>query len=142
MFNRKVCAAFTTSMVAPLLCVLWLILFDGESITGSFGAYLFYAMYAVPLVLIYGLPVSCLSDFLTKKISEVRRVLTAFLIHVSFGVAFTFIFTFVLEPDLYQSGHFFNDITLSFFWGATLSSLLFWAVDEYIRCKQMDSGME
>lgn len=131
MFNRKACSAFSTSMLAPLLCVLWLILFDGESITGFLALICFNLWFASIF----------LSEFLTKKISGSRPLLTAFLIHVSFGVAFTFIFTFVLEPDLYQSGHFFNDITLSFFWGATLSSLLFWAVDEYIRCKQMDSGM-
>lgn len=136
MFKRKTCATFATSIVAPLLCLLWLSIFEGESITGMFSAYFFYAIYAIPLVLIYGLPVSCLSDFLTRKFVEARRIRVAFFIHVLFGLGFPFLFTLLLEPDLYQSGNLFNDITFFFVWGSTLSSFVFWAVDEYIRCKQ------
>ncbi|MFC4410485.1 hypothetical protein ACFOZY_08615 [Chungangia koreensis] len=135
MFKRKVCAAIAASIIAPLLCVFWLMIFEGESMTGSFGAYFFYAMYAVPLVWVYGLPVSCLSDFIVKKLEGAGRMCVALLIHVLFGFGFTFIFTLLLEPDLFKSEHFFSGISFFFIWSATLSSLVFWAVDEYNRCR-------
>lgn len=103
--------------------------------SGLIGAYLFYALYAVPLVLIYGLPVSCFSDFLGKRIDGTKRWVVALLIHVFFGFGFTFVFILIVEPNLLKTEFIFSGITFFFIWGATLSSLVYWAVDEYIRCK-------
>jgi hypothetical protein len=92
------------------------------------------SLFVLPGVLLYGLPVSVLSDKLTKSLSGVKRVLLSLVIHLFFGLSFVFIIGIFIAPEnLFTSfNQFWRDAYL-FFAFSTLVSLLYWSVDEVLR---------
>ncbi|MEK3979246.1 hypothetical protein MKY37_09115 [Psychrobacillus sp. FSL K6-2836] len=90
--------------------------------------------------MIYGVPASILSDFVTKKVRAFHRGSLALLIHFFFAALFVLIPT----PTLFSEWE--RDLLLSdirslfynfYFITAILSSSLFYCIDEFLRSKMV-----
>ncbi len=100
------------------------------------GFVIIMGMYLLPILLIYGVPASILSDFVTKKLRVSHRGSLALLIHLSLAALF------VLIPILFSEWE--RDLLLSnfrslfgnfYFITSLLASSLFWCIDEFLRSK-------
>ena len=89
------------------------------------GFVIMIGMYLFPILLIYGLPSSILSDFLTKKLKGVLRGGVALATHLLLAIVFVQTF-FVISGEGWEPVNFFLIISL-------LSSFLFWSVDEFLE---------
>ncbi|MGI2298149.1 hypothetical protein [Paenibacillus sp. GXUN7292] len=109
----------TTLLIAILLTILFAIT-EGSSLlaigvlfTGAF-----------PFVLLIGVPVSFLSDYLTKSLNGKPRNIMALLIHSIFG----FLAGLVIVISNLLEGLFIVVATI-------IAALIFWLVDEILRKK-------
>lgn len=102
------------------------------------GFVIIVGIYLFPILLIYGIPVSILSDFVTKKVKAFHRGSLVLLIHLFFAALF------VVIPNLFLEWE--RDLLLSdvrslfynfYFITSILSSILFYCIDEFLRSKMM-----
>lgn len=107
----------TTLLIGLFLTILFAItegssfLAIGLLLTGAF-----------PFVLLIGVPVSFLSDYLTKKQNGKQRSIVALLIHSIFGLIAGLVISFFFES------FFLVGVTI-------IAALIFWFVDEILRKK-------
>ncbi|MGC4379077.1 hypothetical protein WD019_19475 [Fictibacillus sp. Mic-4] len=96
------------------------------------GASLFVFLYSLPGVVLYGLPVSVLSEYVTKHVK--RRKIYSFIIHLLFGVTFVFFFQTITEQRIAirELQTILNKYGLIMIF-STLSSVLFWFIEEVKR---------
>ncbi|MBM7661036.1 hypothetical protein JOC85_001808 [Bacillus mesophilus] len=129
MIKRKV---LTTLLATPLsLLVICGVLF-GEwerpfeliVMTGMLG------LWISPLILLYGVPVTFLSDYVTKGLAGTARMLTACIVHLSFGILFGFVFR--SDEQFLIFGIEVNVIIIS----ASITALFFWVIDELFRSQK------
>jgi hypothetical protein len=124
---RKVSIAMVTGGIIILI----------SSVVGSKVFGIIMGMYILPILLLFGVPVSIFSDHRTKRISGFIRGLFALLIHLSFAILF------VLIPLLlsgWNGNNIFTDFYvmlddyLYFILASIICTSLFWLIDEFIRC--------
>lgn len=77
---------------------------------------------AFPFVLVIGVPVSFLSDYLARHLQGKRRMIAALLIHGLFGLLAGFVITYFFENE----NVFLVGVTI-------VAALIFWFVDEMLR---------
>ena len=90
------------------------------------GLVILIGVYLLPILLIYGVPSSILSDFVTKKLSGLLRGSLALFIHLFLAALFVLIPILEMERSL-------NSLV---FITALLSSSLFCCIDEFLRSKR------
>ncbi|SES63688.1 hypothetical protein SAMN05216389_101184 [Oceanobacillus limi] len=95
--------------------------FELVVMTGAFSLIL------SPIIILYGAPVSFLSEYLSKRFTANKRIAVAFVIHILFGVAFGIIFPFDASFSLFGVK---MDLAIIF---ASITALFFWAIDELLR---------
>ena len=135
MVKRKLLAATFTIITLLIGFPLIAAMYDGSGYSAFFLSLFFLSLWIVPTIIIYGLPVSFLSEKLTKKFSKVCRISVAFVIHVSFGAVFIFIYGTLFENDInifYEFNAFWEGYK-DLFIPSLISAGLFWAYDEVIR---------
>lgn len=99
------------------------------------GFVILIGLYLLPILLIYGVPVSIVSDIMTKKLIGLLRGISALFIHLLFAISF------VLIPNLFSESEralLLSDISnlnSLVFVTALLSSILLWSIDELLRSK-------
>jgi hypothetical protein len=132
MFKRKLLGLVITSIVTVAFIII--LFSEGEMPVELFSMIGAISLFVLPGVLLYGLPVSVLSDKLTKSLNGFKRVLLSLVIHLFFGLSFVFIIGIFIAPEnLFTSfNQFWRDAYL-FFAFSTLVSLLYWSVDEVLR---------
>jgi hypothetical protein len=86
-----------------------------------------YSLWISPFIILYGLPVTCLADFVSKRLSGQRRMYLSLLIHLLFGV----FFGVVLPMGTSFSWLGVQIDSASIF--ASITGLFFWVVDEILR---------
>lgn len=118
---------------AVMACVL---VMSSFFLVGQTAFAIIVGMYLFPILLIYGVPASILSDFVTKKVKAFLRGNLALLIHLFFAALF------VVIPILFSEWE--RDLLLSdirnlfynfYFIISILSSSLFYCIDEFLRSK-------
>ncbi|MBD7943237.1 hypothetical protein H9650_03825 [Psychrobacillus sp. Sa2BUA9] len=116
---------------AVMACVLVMFIYFIEEQTGFvfiIGIYLF------PILLIYGVPVSILSDFVTKKLRGFFRDSIALFIHLFLAALFVMIPILFSEWErellISDTSNLFDNF---FFITSLLSSFLFYCLDEFLR---------
>ncbi|UFU00027.1 hypothetical protein KO561_03415 [Radiobacillus kanasensis] len=132
MVKRKV---ITTILATPISLMFIFAFFFGEwnrpfdliTMSGAFSLFL------APFILLYGVPVTFLSDYVCKQLTGIARTLTAFIVHLFFGVLFGFIAPMDEQFSLF--GTEVNAASLS----ASITALFFWIIDELIRRKNPKS---
>lgn len=94
-----------------------------------------YSLLFAPIILIYGVPVTFLSDYLTKRFKGFKRIILALLIHLFFGMFYTFVYGIIFQSSNFFSN--FNDYWVGegelYFIAGIMTSFFFWAVDEILR---------
>ncbi|MFD2673289.1 hypothetical protein [Marinicrinis sediminis] len=75
-----------------------------------------------PFVLLIGVPVSFLSDYLTINLNGKQRTIVALVIHSIFGLIAGLVISYLLEGSLLVA------VTI-------IGALLFWLIDEILRKK-------
>ena len=103
------------------------------------GFVIIMAMYLLPILLFYGLPSSILSDWITKNLKGMLRVVSALVIHLFLASLFVLVPILLYSP--LERELLFSDVRSLlnnfFFITAILSSGLFWLIDEFIRCEKI-----
>ena len=101
------------------------------------GFVIIIGMYLFPILLIYGVPASILSDFVTKKLRGFLRRSFALLMHLFLAALF------IMIPILFSEWErelLLSDISSLFynfyFITSLLSSFLFYCLDEFLRSKR------
>lgn len=124
MIGRKILSALTTG----LLMIMLYSAFDG------FGIGIFFGMYLLPIIFIYGIPSSILSDFVTKRMTRKMRMVAAYFIHIFLAALFVLIPLFLSG---YNRGKWFSGVTGSldvfFFISAIITAFAFWVTDEIMK---------
>lgn len=102
------------------------------SILDKSGVGLFLGMYILPIILIYGIPSSILSDILTRRTGGVKRMAAAGFIHMFLGALFVAVPTVIFDAE---NGNWINSVWNNsfFFFTAVVSSFIFWCFDEAIK---------
>jgi hypothetical protein len=97
-------------------------------------------MYILPILLIYGVPVSVFSDFVTYRLTGYIRGFIALLIHLSFAVLFILIPVLISNREwntIFSDFYNLLDNYYFFFLASIISSIIFWFIDEFIRCNSI-----
>lgn len=110
---------FVSAVTACILIMLSFFLTEQTGLGIIVGIYLF------PILLIYGVPASVFSDFVTKKLKSFPRVILALIMHLFLAALF------VVTPALLSGSEIFN----FYFIISLLSSFLFYCSDEFLRSK-------
>jgi hypothetical protein len=116
LLNRKL----FSGLIAGVLVMLIYFLLEQSGFVILIGVYL------LPILLIYGVPSSILSDFVTKKLRGLLRGSLALFIHLFLAASFVLIPILETERSL-------NSLV---FIATLLSSSLFWCIDEFLRSKR------
>lgn len=109
-----------SGLIAGILLMLIYFLLEQSGFVLLIGVYL------LPILLIYGMLSSILSDFVTKRLRGLLRGSLALFIHLFFAASF------VLMPILEMERRFNRLVLIT----ALLSSSLFWCIDEFLRSKR------
>ena len=135
MMKRKVFAAAFTIMTVLIGFSFLLALYDRSGYSTFSLSFFFLSLWIVPVIIIYGLPVSLLTEKLTKKLSKYWRITTTFLIHLSFGALFIFIYGVLFENNIniFHEFHEFWEVYEGLFIPSLISAGVFWVYDEVIR---------
>ena len=138
MVKRKLLAASLTIITFLIGFSLLLTFYDGSGYSSFFLSFFFLSLWIVPAIIIYGLPVSFLSEKLTKKSPELWRIIFAFFIHVSFGALFIFIYGALFENNinLFYEFNEFWEVYEGLIMPSLIGAGLFWIYDEVIRRTQ------
>jgi len=118
---------------AAMTCILVMLSFF---LSGETAFAIIIGMYLFPILLIYGVPASILSDFVTKKLKGFLRVIFALLLHLFLAALFV-VFPILFsewERDLLLSD-FISKIFNFYFIISLLSSFLFYSMDEFLRSR-------
>jgi len=118
-------------IVVSLVTGAFMIIFF-SILAGQLGVALVIGMYLLPILFIYGVLSSILSDFITKRLKGFKRVGVSFLVHISMGVLF------VVAPILLKGSK--SGIENFFSPYVVLSAFIFWLMDEFIRSGKWKSG--
>jgi len=110
---------FVSAVTACILIMLSFFLTEQTGLGIIVGIYLF------PILLIYGVPASILTDFVTKKLISISRVIFALIMHLYLAALFVVIPALLLGSEIFN---FYLIISL-------LSSFLFYCMDEFLRSK-------
>ncbi|WP_214482263.1 hypothetical protein [Bacillus sp. SM2101] len=134
MLKRKILTLIFASLLSISLIAFWFVFTDGEELIAFFPLALWISLIAIPVILIYGLPVSFLSEKLTKQFTNNKRIFWALVIHVVFGFGFVFIAGLIFETEMliWDFIQFWRKYEV-FLFPSLVTSICFWGVDEVIR---------
>ncbi|MCT2536046.1 hypothetical protein NC661_08995 [Aquibacillus koreensis] len=134
MLKRKLLTLIFATLLSISLLASWFVLTEGEELIAFFPMALFVSWIAIPAILLYGLPVSFLSEKLTKQFANRQRICWSLVIHVIFGIGFIFFIGLLFETQTVLTD--FNQFWRSYgiiFMASILTSVCFWGVDESLR---------
>lgn len=134
MFKRKVIAFFLTVLLAIPISGLCFMLIEISSIREVPGLIVFASMFVTPVILLYGVPVSILSDKMSERFIGMKRVLCALIIHLFLGISFPFFFILIADSRSILTNY--NGGDLYVLAAAAFASFLFWGMDETLRVFQ------
>ena len=134
MIKRKVFTLIFASLLSILLIAAWFVYADGEELLAVFPMAFFISWIAIPAILLYGLPVSFISEKLTERFLNNQRICWSFIIHVLFGLGFVFIIGLLFESQtlLQDFNQFWRSYEM-FFIASIITSVCFWLIDESLR---------
>jgi uncharacterized protein YacL len=119
MYLRKFLGFITTSLLSGLFLTYLMILNEGYEVFETLGIIL---MVSTPFILLIGVPVSMLSDYLSKNLTGKERYTKAILIHIIFGLIIGLVISFIFESVFYLIS-------------SLIASFILWLVDEVLRKK-------
>ena len=135
MLKRKILTLFISTICSIFLMATVYAFMDGEGVLAIFPMALFISWIALPVILLYGFPISLLSEKLTNSITSNYRILWTLLIHLVFGISFVFIVGVLFETQIILTDFsaFWNSYEVIFIASIGVS-LCFWFIDEGLKC--------
>jgi len=130
-FKRKAIAFLLTVLLAIPIIGFCFMLIESSSIRDVPELIIFASIFVTPVILLYGVPVSILSDKISDRFIGMKRVLFALFIHVFLGISFPYFF--ILIADSRSILTHFNGGDLYVLDASVLASFLFWGMDETFR---------
>ncbi|MEK4486407.1 hypothetical protein MHH81_12570 [Psychrobacillus sp. FSL H8-0484] len=131
MFRRKLFAFMFTVIICMPIIGFCFMLIEQSTISEIPGLIIFASMYAIPVTLLFGVPVSILSDKINDRLIGIKRVFSSFAIHLLFGISFPFFFMLLADSRSILTN--FNWDDLYFLIPSTLISFVGWGMDEVLR---------
>ncbi|MBO8173069.1 MAG: hypothetical protein H0Z33_14410 [Bacillaceae bacterium] len=136
MLKRKLIAAVIVSIIADIIFATPFVIdvIRQKAFGDVLAPFGVVALYAVPAIFLYGLPVSLLSDYVTGRVhatGHTRRWL-AFIIHLAFGMGFILIWGLLFDADWLFGYDYWMGLD-PFRSPSVIASVLFWMVDEILR---------
>ncbi|MBN8209855.1 hypothetical protein JI666_13950 [Bacillus sp. NTK071] len=140
MLKRKVKTALLTSLfswvsiiiLGVIIGVIYKISGGADKISPAIGSLFLIIILIVPIVLVVGIPISMLSDTLTKNTRSKYRRLYSLSIHVGSGLLLhVFVFPISYQPNILS-----YLLNYSFYLGIiVIISSIFWIIDEMRKNK-------
>lgn len=134
MIIRKLLTFFLACILIPAIIALFSLSSSGEFI----GWFWVFFMSGAPLLLLYGMPISFLSDKITKKLSPFIRLVVSFVVHLFFGIILVFIILFLVNER-------WDELSRLFLVCSTVGAFVVWGIDEVLRkvadWEKIQSGM-
>lgn len=133
MFKRRFLIWLLASLTSTVIITLYFTVAESEGFMAFFAMMFLIGSFVLPISILYGLPISLLAEKWTKNLTSTRRIVLSFLIHISFGAAFIFIF-----GALFDSHNLFTNFTSFwgeyewFFYASLLTSICFWGANELL----------
>lgn len=119
-FSRKFLGFILTTLLIAIMLTILMAITEGS----SFLAIGLFLTGAFPFVILIGVPVSFLSDYLTKNLNGKSRNIVALFIHSIFGLLAGLVISFFL----FEKSVFIVVVTI-------VAAIIFWLVDEILRKK-------
>ena len=127
MFKRKGIAFLLTVLLALPMIGFSFMQIEGSGIRDALELTVFAAIYVTPVILLYGVPVSILSDKINDRFNGVKRVLFSLFTHTFLGISFPLFFILADGSRLNNGGN------LYLLAAAVIPSFVFWGMDEIVR---------
>jgi hypothetical protein len=139
-FKRKLFAFILTIIIAAPIIGLCFMFIENSTIGEVPGLIAFTSIYAIPVTLLYGVPVSIISDKICDRMYGFKRVFSAFSVHIIFGISFTFFFILITDSRSILTNY--NGFDIYFLLASTVSALVFWGMDEILRKRASDKEVQ
>lgn len=133
MFKRKGIAFLLTVVLTIPMLGFSFMLIEGSGVRDALELMVFAAIYVTPVILLYGVPVSILSDKINGRFNGVKRVLLSLFTHLFLGLSFPLFFILVDGSQLNNGGN------LYLVAAAVIPSFVFWGMDEVLRSRYLYS---
>ncbi|WP_342508048.1 hypothetical protein [Sporosarcina sp. FSL K6-2383] len=133
MFKRKGIAFLLTVVLTIPMLGFSFMLIEGSGVRDALELMVFAAIYVTPVILLYGVPVSILSDKINDRFNGVKRVLLSLFTHLFLGLSFPLFFILVDGSQLNNGGN------LYLVAAAVIPSFVFWGMDEVLRSRYLYS---
>ena len=132
MFKRKIFAFILTVILGLPIIGLCFMIIERSSISEVPGLIVFASIYVIPVTLLFGVPVSILSDKMNDKFLGIKRVVAALSFHLFFGIVFIFFFILIADSRSFITNY--NGFDTYFLVASTgVISFIFWGMDEMLR---------
>ena len=106
-------------------------LIEGSTIQEVPALIAFTSMYIIPITLLFGIPLSILSDNMNKHFYGEKKVFSSLFVHLFFGTSVVIIFMLALDSRFILTD--FNAGDLYFLVASTIISFIGWGMDEILR---------
>lgn len=127
MLKRKgIVFLFTVLLAIPMLGFIFMLI-EGSGMWDALELMVFVAVFVTPVILLYGVPVSILSDKINNRFNGVKRVISSLFTHLFLGISFPLFFILTDGSWLNNGGN------LYLLTAAVIPSFLFWGMDEVLR---------
>ncbi|OZM56011.1 hypothetical protein CIB95_14305 [Lottiidibacillus patelloidae] len=120
MFLRKLFVFIISSFVTALLLTFLIVVLDGGYNVFGLGLFLFILAFSSPILLVLGMPITALSDFILENKQGKERLLKALASHLFFGFFFGILLSYIIGGNFYIVA-------------SMLASIIVWSIDELIR---------
>lgn len=131
MFKRKILAFIYTAIIsAPIIGLIFMFI-EGGTLRELPGLIAFTSIYAIPITLLFGVPVSILSDKMNSRFESNKRVFFSLVVHLFFSTSFIVLLMLILDSRFILTD--FNASDLYFLVASTLISFIGWGMDEILR---------
>jgi len=130
-FKRKILAFICTAIISAPIIGLFFMLIEGSTIRELPALIAFTSIYAIPVILLFGIPISILSDKMNNRFDGYKRVFFSLIVHLFFGTSFVVLLILILDSRFIFTN--FNAFDSYFLVASTLISLIGWGMDEILR---------
>lgn len=131
MFKRKTLVFIWTVIISVPILGLLFMLMERSTIKEVPSLIAFTSMYTIPIILLFGIPMSILSDKMNNRFAGKIRVFTSLIVHLLFGTSFVVLFMLILDSRFILTN--FNSFDSYFLVASTLISFVGWGMDEILR---------
>ena len=131
MFKRKLFSFIWTILISTPIIGFCYMLVEESNLKEVPGLMLFLFIFAAPVVLFFGIPVSILSEIISNRIMGKKRLYASFITYMFFAISFVVIFIFITESRFMFTDY--NSFDWYFLLPAIIYSSVGWCVDEIAR---------